>query len=346
MAVGSELQFTPHPWLRGPHRQTIAGAYIWRRPTYSAVKHEVLLPDGDRLVLHDDRPASWSANGPVATLVHGLAGCHQSGYMSRAAAKLSSFGCRVFRLDMRGCGAGMALARHSLHAGRSDDIAAALRFVAEICPEARRHVVGYSLGASMVLRMLGERDDSALLWVDQAVAVAAPLDLSKCSRLIRAGANRLYDQNFVRTLWSYWCSRRSLRPDLHDRPEQRQRPKSLYEFDAALTAPLGGFADVEDYYTKSSCLSVVSRIRVPTSLLVAWDDPLIGTDVYRTASFSNAVQIHATSGGGHLGFLAARQDRQTDPDWHWMDWRVCEWILQSNATRRGEQEAGRISNRS
>lgn len=221
----------------------------------------------------------------------------------------------------------MTLARHSLHAGRSEDIAAALRFVAELSPRADRTVVGFSLGASMVLRMLGEQASEVNAWVDQAIAVAAPLDLSKCSRLIRTGANRLYDQNFVRTLWSYWTKRRSLRADLSDRPELRRRPRSLYEFDAALTAPLGGFADVEDYYAKSSCLSVVSRIRVPTRLLVALDDPLIGTDVYRTAPFSSAVRVYRTRSGGHLGFLSSRQQRHPDPDWHWMDWRLCDWIV-------------------
>ncbi len=47
------------------------------------------------------------------------------------------------------------------------------------------------------------------------------------------------------------------------------------ELDDAVTAPLHGFADTGNYYAKSSSIFVLDRVRIPTLLFNAWDDPLI-----------------------------------------------------------------------
>ena len=87
--------------------QTLAGVYLpWPAVSYRAQKHYVTLSDGDQVVLHDDCPAEWQPGDRSALLIHGLAGCHTSGYMQRIAHKLSSRGVRAFRMDLRGCGAG------------------------------------------------------------------------------------------------------------------------------------------------------------------------------------------------------------------------------------------------
>ena len=62
----------------------------------------------------------------TCVLIHGLAGSHASGYMRRMAAEVADRGVRVFRMDMRGCGAGEELARGTTHCGRWADAAAAV----------------------------------------------------------------------------------------------------------------------------------------------------------------------------------------------------------------------------
>src|SRR5919109_732239 len=72
-------------------------------------------------------------------------------------------------------GASRASCRFQYHAGRSQDFADAL---AALPPELTRHgivAIGYSLGANMLLKYLGERGGGAL---KGAVAVSAPLDLA------------------------------------------------------------------------------------------------------------------------------------------------------------------------
>jgi len=321
------LEHTFHPprWLRSGHLQTVAASYVGRRIRYAARPHRVELADGDALVVHEDRPCAWEAGRPVVLLVPGLTGCHASLYLARLAAKLSARGTRVFRLDPRGFGAGLTLARHSMHAGRTDDLRAALRHVSVLCPGSPRAVVGFSLGGSVLLRMLGELAGEGRGELERAIAVAPPLDLLAGCRELGQGVRRWYDRHFARQLWRYWRERRRCCPGLHDLPV-KHAPRSLYEFDARLTAPLGGFASVEDYYTRCSSLPLLSRIAVPTRLLIARDDPVVSLTAYKRARFSSVTECYATDGGGHLGFLAGRDPSRADADWHWMDWRLLEWL--------------------
>src|SRR5262245_37992317 len=97
----SQISFRPHPLLRGAHAQTLAGVYLpARHSAERAVRRRVELEDGDTLVLHDDCPTGWQPTDRSALLIHGLAGCHQSGYMRRIAGKLVAAGVRAFRMDL------------------------------------------------------------------------------------------------------------------------------------------------------------------------------------------------------------------------------------------------------
>src|SRR5439155_22369503 len=125
------------------------------------------LPDGDAIPLHHDAPASVlpdprsptpDSRPPCAAviLIHGLGGSHQSGYMVRCSAKLRARGVRVFRMDLRGCGAGLGLARHPLHAGRSEDAEAVLDYVHQQYPNSLIHIIGFSMGANIAIKLAGE----------------------------------------------------------------------------------------------------------------------------------------------------------------------------------------------
>ncbi|OYV87501.1 MAG: hypothetical protein B7Z73_10010 [Planctomycetia bacterium 21-64-5] len=135
------------------------------------------LHDGDQIVLHDDCPEGWQPGDRVALLIHGLAGCHQSIYMLRIAARLEELGVRAFRMDLRGCGAGVGLARLPYHAGRSEDAAAALETIARLCPASPVALVGFSMGGNIALKLLGELGEERCGHLDRAVAVCPPFDL-------------------------------------------------------------------------------------------------------------------------------------------------------------------------
>lgn len=303
-------EFIPHPWLRSGNLQTIIGSWGFI-PAEQAVRRLVTLADGDHVVVHDDQPPTWHAGNRTALLVHGLCGSHRSGYLVRIAAKLIAAGIRTFRLDMRGCGAGRALARHPYHSGRSEDLAAALTAIAEWCPGSPTALVAFSLGANAALKLLGECGDRPPGNLDRGIAVCPPVDLAACVRSLERYPARIYDRFFTGML----LDQVHASPTLSEHAARifaRHRPTRLVEFDDAFTAPLSGFGDAANYYRRCSAGPLLPDIRVPTTILAAADDPIVPIAPLQAAQCNHAVEMQVTANGGHLGFIQA--DRQ-----RWMD---------------------------
>jgi predicted alpha/beta-fold hydrolase len=108
-----------------------------------------------------------------------------------------------------------------------------------------------------------------------------------------------------------------------------RRPRRLREFDALITAPLAGFASVDEYYTQTSPGARLARVRVPTMIVAAKDDPVVPYEPLAQARRSDAVEVVITRHGGHLGYVGRRND---DPDRRWLDWRVVEWVARVAGT--------------
>lgn len=315
--------FRPHRLLRGGHAQTLAGVYLpGRMVPYAANQHIVTLPDGDQIVLHDDCPPIWRSGDRVVLMIHGLAGCHGSPYMRRIAYKLQARGVRAVRMDLRGCGAGFGLARLPYHSGRSEDARGALEFLAELCPGSPVTLAGFSLGGNITLKLLGEIGNQSVGGLDSAVAVSPPVDLLACVQMLRRPSNRLYDRHFLRAL-----TRDVRLRDKHFGPETigqiAGKPRRLWEFDDAFTAPVCGFGTADNYYATCSSVRFIPDIRLPTLIISSDDDPLVPAAPLHTVEHAASTQIYITGGGGHLGFIARRGG---DPDRRWIDWRVLDWV--------------------
>ncbi len=326
--------FQPPWWLRGAHAQTLAAAY-WpaRLPAHRAVARQVELDDGDIVVVHDDCPDGWPCDGRVALLAHGLGGCHRSPLLVRLAAKLTARGVRVFRWDMRGCGAGVGLAGRPYHAGCTDDLRRVIESVLGWC-SAGEHVAtcrltlfGVSLSGNMLLKSLGESPESVPPAVVQAIVVNPPIDLAASVRTLDGRINRMYDRHFVGSLLRHLAERQRLRPDA-PMPDLTKPPRTLYEFDDWYTAPMSGFPDADTYYAKCSAAQFVPFIQTPTTIITSRNDPMIPIEMFSPdrVRYPEAVRLVIANGGGHVGYIARPG---LDPDVHWLDWRVVELVTAS-----------------
>lgn len=275
--------------------------------------------DGDRIALHDDQPIEWLASDPVVLLLHGLAGCHGSAYVMRLADRLTRKGIRVFRMDMRGTGAATGKARLPGHAGRTSDAAAAIRTIHELCPDAPLTMVGFSMGGNITLGTLADASRESIGNLQRGIAVGPPVDLSRCCHELRTGLRRFYDSFLVKHLLQRWAATGG--------SLNGHRPRSIYEFDDTITAPLSGFRDAEDYYAQSSSGPRLRDINIPTRIIAAKDDPVVAFGAIAEAERSDAVELHVSESGGHLGFFGTDACSQGIQDYRWMDWRIESWIL-------------------
>jgi predicted alpha/beta-fold hydrolase len=319
--MGSSGDFRPLPLLGNPHVQTILASLVnapmMMPPTR---EHHVVLADGDRLMVHDSQPPRWRMSQPIVVLVHGLGGSHRSGYMRRLARLLWQRGYRVWRLDLRGCGRGLTLARRSYNAGCSADVRAVLAAAHRASPTSPLLLAGFSLGGNIVLKLAGEVRAEPVPGLSRVAAVAPPIDLERCSQLIAQPRNRLYELHYVRELVQLARQRQRRFPQ---QPAVRfPRRMTLWLFDELYTAPQGGFASALDYYRRSSAGPLIPAIEVPTLIVSARDDPFVAVESFEELTVPAHVDVRLVPRGGHLGFLG----------WdgaggiRWAEQRLVEWL--------------------
>ncbi len=317
--------FRPHPFVRGGHAQTLCPLMFRQKcPPYRATQHRVQLQDGDHIVLHDDCPEGWSVGDRAVLLIHGLAGCHMSGYMERLSHKLPTIiGARTFRMDLRTCGAGEGLATLPYHAGITEDVHDAIGAIERLCGNSPLAVVGFSMSGNLVLKMLGEAPEDVSPIVDRAMAVNPPVDLDECSWMVKRGFSRVYDRHWGKKLVQLYKAVPPREGAESHRPAVGSRVAGIREFDDVVTAKLHGFGTVENYYGSVSANQFASHIRVPTLVISSADDPMISRQAIEGADWSSFVKVHIAESGGHVGYVAGKTD---DPDRRWIDWRVIDWV--------------------
>jgi uncharacterized protein len=300
---GAYPRFLARPPWWGRDLQTVRN-YL-RRPvisldSYSAERLEFPMLDGtgDALVATLNRPPApaHETPRPLVMLIHGLTGCEDSTYMRTSARHLLDRGHPVLRLNLRGSGPSRERCRFQYHAGRTEDLRAVIGRMDGRTAANGIVIVGYSLGANMLLKYLGEQGRRAPLL--GAVSISAPIDLKATQLRFMQRRNRRYHDHLLARMKEGILSSSDLeRADL-------DTISSVYEFDDRLVAPRNGFAGADDYYARCSAKNFLSEIRVPTLVIYARNDPWIPADPYLTFDWTSNPRLTPLlpRGGGHVGF--------------------------------------------
>lgn len=291
--------------LRNGHTQTLmAHLLAGPAPFVPTRRHKVDLGDGDSLLVHDSEPVRWKQGDPTAMLVHGLTGSHKSPMIARIAGKLYARGIRVARIDLRGAGAGFALARRMYHVGRSDDLFKACRLLSDLSSKSPMLLIGLSLGANIVLKLLTEPACHSLPLVAAWVA-CPPVDPSRCVAKLQSRTGRLYDRQFVKVLVEEYEARRELFPELPDLFLKSNM--TLRDFDEVCTAPANGYRNADHYYQANTTTNLIPEITIPVTVVACEDDPVVDIAPLRELrtriTEGHAVKLVIHRHGGHLGLM-------------------------------------------
>jgi predicted alpha/beta-fold hydrolase len=293
-------------WLPGAHAQTVAGRYLrpWTGVEYR--RERIDTPDGDFVDLDwatvPRRPAP-AEDAPLVLVVHGLEGSAGSPYVLETCRKLWDLGVRSVAMNFRSCSGEPNRLPRFYHAGDTGDIAHVLDLLAVRDPGVALGAAGFSLGANVLLKHLGEQGGDARLRA--AAAVSIPFDLGAGADLLgRTAMGRLYTMAFVRPLREKLRQKRHLVGDACDE-RKAFAARTFRDFDDAVTARLHGFADVDDYYGRSSSAQFLPGIAVPTLLVHAEDDPFVPAGAIPRAAIAANPSLAAaiTEHGGHVGFI-------------------------------------------
>jgi predicted alpha/beta-fold hydrolase len=261
-------------------------------------------PDEDFLDLL--RLPGRAAESPTFLLLHGLEGSERSHYVGGMLQQAARRGWQANLLFFRSCSGELNRQPRSYHSGETGDLDFVVRRLAGERPGAPVVLAGVSLGGNVLLKWLGEQGEAVTSLVGAATAISVPFDLARSCRHIDAGLARFYTRRFLRTLRVKALAKIEQYPGLADANAVR-RATSLWAFDDAFTSVVHGFTSAGDYYERSSSLAYIHRIRVPTLLLSALDDPFhppgLLEDV-RNASVGNPFLVtEFVARGGHVGFV-------------------------------------------
>jgi predicted alpha/beta-fold hydrolase len=290
-------------WARNRHVQTIFPRFLQKRPTLTYRREDFSLPDGDKvnLVWVGD-PDNAKA---LVVMFHGLEGSIESHYCRDTAAFLKRQGYAVVLMHFRGCGGKPNLLARAYHSGETEDAWTLLSWLEQKYPEQTKLAIGFSLGANMLLKLLGERPDQRI--IQGAIAVSAPLLLSECADSINRGFARRYQAYLLKSMLKNLALKMryiDYRGLINITSKQLSAVKTFRDFDQNITAPLHGFKDADDYYQRCSALPFLSKIKTPTLIIQAKDDPFMNAKVVPTAEqLSEKVQVEVSEQGGHCGFV-------------------------------------------
>lgn len=285
-------------WLRGGHLQTIYPALFLRGPVprYRRVRWDT--PDGDFIDL--DFLDAGSEDAPRVALFHGLEGDSSSHYAAALMRALVRERWNGVVVHFRGCSGEINRLPRAYHSGDAPEIG---WIIARLAQAGRPlYAAGVSLGGNALLKWLGETGAAAGVWLRAAAAVSAPLDLMAAGAALGQGLNLIYTRAFLATLRKKSLVKLERYPGLFER-ERLLRARSLREFDDVVTAPLHGFLDTDDYWTRASSKPVLAGVRLPTLVLNARNDPFLpARHLPQRAEVSAAVLLEQPEEGGHVGF--------------------------------------------
>jgi uncharacterized protein len=159
---------------------------------------------------------------------------------------------RAVGLNFRSCSGEPNRLARAYHSGDTGDIRHVLELLASRYPSAPRGAIGFSLGGNALLKLLGEEGAEAGRLVQAAVAVSVPYDLGAgADWLDQSVMGRFYTARFVKSLVAKTEAKGALMDEACAAGRVRAA-RSFRQFDDAVTAPIHGFRDAEDYYTQSS----------------------------------------------------------------------------------------------
>lgn len=308
-------EFRPAAFVPTGHVQTLAA--IWPR-TIALASEDVRIPVEDGFLFARWTPPRAADRG-AALILHGIGGDGDEHFVRGTAAALVRRGLGALRIDLRGAGRSTELKGIPLfHAGRTDDVRAALGWLAE--KVARTHLVGFSLGGQLVLRTAGELGASAPASLRSVTAICPPLDLAQAARFTESAIGLPYRKFIVAGLIARTKPVASKLP-----PGVTLEPgkiSTIRDYDGQIVARCYGFRNADDYYARCASLHVAKDIAVETLVLHADDDPVVPASQVEALRGLPRIRVVRSKHGGHCGFVGRRIAGETR---YWAEERAADW---------------------
>ncbi len=285
--------------FKNSHLQTVIPTLLRKVKGINYSRERIETSDGDFLDI------DFSVNGSdrIVILSHGLEGNSERAYMLGMMKAFNKRGWDGVSFNFRGCSGVPNRSSATYHSGRTDDLQCVIDYVIRTGNYKSISLVGFSLGANLTLKYAGERGERISHEIKSAIGISAPCDLLSSSIELHKKKNYLYSKRFLLTLIDKMKEKEGILPPGITR--NYSSIKTLKDFDNNFTGPLNGFADAYDYWEKCSSGKYIRNTAIPTLIINAKDDPILGERCYpyEDAMQNDRLFLEVPENGGHVGFI-------------------------------------------
>jgi hypothetical protein len=262
-------------------------------------RKRISTPDNDFL----DIDFSSVNSETIVIIAHGLEGSSKSKYVVSLAKHLNSQFIDVAALNFRGCSGEDNTYAYSYNSGKTDDLHTVINYILNNYNYKNICLVGYSMGGNITLKYLGESNEIPTQ-IKCAVTISVPTDLEGSSIALSHWQNKIYMLRFLRSLIKKSLQKQQKHPEAMLEAAAIKNAKNFTDFDNAVTAPLFGFKNAQDYWTKCSSKPFLPAIKTPTLLINALDDTFLSKSCFpfEAAHQNKNLHLETPKYGGHVGF--------------------------------------------
>ncbi len=309
-------EFKPAWWLSNPHLQTVWSSVFKSRPELKLTHQRVELSDGDFI----DIAKTDFKDKPIVVILHGMEGSLESHYAKPLIKQLDETGFGVCFMHFRGCSGELNRLPRGYSSADSDDLQTIVDAIQKDHGRIPYAIVGFSLGGSVLLKWLGEKSDGAK--TQTAIAVSVPFRLKDAAERLGQDFSRVYQKHLIKTCQQKFKQKTShLESPLDVNVDELN---TFFDFDDKITAPLHGFKDADDYYRQCSSRQFLNKIRKPTLIIHAEDDPFMWKHTTPNEDeLSSLVHLELSETGGHVGFISGKYPWKVE---YWLDNRILQWL--------------------
>ena len=179
------------------------------------------------------------------------------------------------------------------------------------------------MGGAQTLNYLGQQGSGLSPLIQRAAVYSTPVHLPSSAATLRRWSNTFYSRKFMGKLKKKMQAKGEQFPGLLDL-ERLEQVRNFDEFDTEFTAKLHGFKDAADFYEQASPHTRLKGICVPTLILNAANDPLLGKECYPIAFAEGSADIflEMPKRGGHTGFTIPNSE------FNYAEYRLLEFLTQ------------------
>lgn len=300
-----------------PHLETIYPSLLRNVNLIPYERERIVTSDQDFLDL------DWLRKGSSKLVIisHGLEGNTSRAYIRGMARAFFQIGYDVLTWNYRGCSEEMNVNLRFYHSGATEDLDEVVQYANKKNSYSAISLIGFSLGGNLTLKYLGEKGKALPVALKKAVAFSVPMDLHLSCLKISSPSNWIYSNRFLKSLKSKIIQKSKRLPELSSKGIDAI--KTLMEFDDQFTAPIHGFKDAIDYYTRNSSIHFLKKVAIPTLIVSAKNDPFLSQECFPVNDDvqNPNLSMNYPEFGGHVGFTLFNQNGL-----YWSELKALEFI--------------------